>query len=193
MRLLYVNACVRKESRTDRIARELLKRLINREQEGVVLEEIKLDSASLLPLNEERLIKRTELITKEEWKHSSFVLARQFAQADQIVIAAPYWDGSFPSVLKIYIENIYVTGIVTRYGENGMPCGMCKAQKLYYVTTAGGPYVADYSYCYLQTLAMRDFGIPETKLIKAEMLDVQGFDAEEIVKQAIAHLEEAID
>ena len=41
--------------------------------------------------------------------------------ADTIVIAAPFWDFSFPAALKIYIENIYVTGIVSRYGSDGRP------------------------------------------------------------------------
>ena len=40
-----------------------------------------------------------------------FDLASQFQQADEIVIAAPYWDLSFPAILKLYLENIYVTGV----------------------------------------------------------------------------------
>ena len=50
---------------------------------------------------------------------------------DIIVIGAPFWDLSFPAILKIFIENIYVTGLVTKFGENGKPVGLCKAKKLY--------------------------------------------------------------
>ena len=114
-----------------------------------------------------------------------FRLARQFQQADVIVIAAPYWDLSFPAVLKAYLENIYVTGLVSEYGADGIPHGLCRAKKLYYVTTAGGPYLPDYSYDYLRALAVGCFGIPETELIKAEMLDVDGFDAQALVEQAV--------
>ena len=62
---------------------------------------------------------------------------------------------------------------------------MCRAEKLYYVTTAGGPYIPDYSYNYIRDLAIQYFGIKETVLIKAEMLDVDGFSADEIVQQTI--------
>ena len=48
--------------------------------------------------------------------------AKQFAGADTIVIAAPFWDLSFPAILKTYIENIYVTGIVSRYSKKDASC-----------------------------------------------------------------------
>ena len=118
-----------------------------------------------------------------------FDFAKQFAAADTIVISAPYWDLSFPAVLKNYIENIYVTGIVSAYGEDGMPVGLCRATKLYYVTTAGGPYDSTYSYGYIESLAKNFFGIPETALVKAEMLDIAGNNAEEILAQAISSLD----
>ena len=114
-----------------------------------------------------------------------FDYAKQFAGADTIIIAAPYWDLSFPATLKTYIENIYVTGIVSAYDESGMPVGLCKAKELYYVTTAGGPYDPTYSYGYIESLAKNFFGIPETHLVKVEMLDIEGYDAEEILKREI--------
>ena len=53
---------------------------------------------------------------------------------------------------------------------------------------ACGPYMPVYSYDYIRELATDCFGIKETELIKAEMLDIEGFDAEEIVKSAIDNL-----
>ena len=87
--------------------------------------------------------------------------------------------------MKTYIENIYVTGIVSAYNENGMPVGLCKAKELYYITTAGGPYDPTYSYGYIKSLAKNFFGIPETHLVKAEMLDIEGYDSEEILNREI--------
>jgi FMN-dependent NADH-azoreductase len=66
-----------------------------------------------------------------------------------------------------------------------MPVGLCKAKELYYVTTAGGPYDSTYSYGYIESLAKHFFGIPTTYLVKAEMLDIEGYDAEEILKREI--------
>ena len=94
-------------------------------------------------------------------------------------------DLSFPSVLKLYIENIYVTGIVSEYTAEGLPHGLCNADELIYVTTAGGPYDEDYSFGYIKELAEKYLGIKKTVLIKAEMLDVEGFDAELIVRNVI--------
>lgn len=180
--ILYINSCVRNESRTDRIARALLEKL------GGEYEELKLDELKLVPLSKAALEKRTEMVGKGDYSSPMFRYAKQFAGADKIVISAPFWDLSFPAALKIYIENIYVTGIVSRYGTDGKPIGLCKAEKLYYVTTAGGPYVPDYSFDYIKDLAIRCFGMKEAVLIKAEMLDVDGFSAEEIVNRAIERL-----
>ena len=53
------------------------------------------------------------------------------------------------------------------------------------MTTAGGQYIPDFSYGYLDALSKRIFGIPNTRLIKAEMLDVAGMDAEHLLSEAI--------
>ena len=176
---LYINCCVREESRTDRLARAVLQKL------GGDFAELKLYEENLKPLDVDSLNKRTALIEQGNYSDSIFDYANQFASADTVVIAAPYWDLSFPATLKIYIENIYVTGIVSAYDENGMPVGLCKAKELYYVTTAGGPYDPTYSYGYIESLAKGFFGIPETHLVKAEMLDIIGNDAEEILNREI--------
>lgn len=177
--ILYINACVREDSRTDRIARALLKKL------GGAFEELYLPDLNFQPLDEEKLNRRTQLTESSRYNDPLFDCAKQFASADTIVIAAPLWDLSFPAILKTYLENIYVIDVVSEYGADGIPHGLCKADKLYYVTTAGGPYTPDFSYDYIRALATVCFGIKETELIKAEMLDVEGFDAEEIVRSTI--------
>ncbi len=115
---------------------------------------------------------------------------KQFAASERIVIAAPFWDGSFSAVLKLYLENIYVTGIVSRYGSDGIPIGMCKANELIYVTTAGGPYTRDYSFNYIKALATNCFGIEAVRLIMAENLDVDPAKAGSILSEAIRNLTE---
>ena len=185
--VLFVNACVRSDSRTEQLARALLERLDGEQ------EEVKLSEADLQPLSEERLLRRTELIGKGQFSDPMFRLARQFRRADLIVVAAPYWDLSFPAILKLYLENIYVTGLVSEYTETGESRGLCRARKLWYVTTAGGPYVPDFSYDYIRALATGCFGIPETELVMAELLDVQGYDAEVIVAERIYEIERGTD
>lgn len=176
---LYINCCVREESRTRRLARAVIDHL------GGDFTELKLYDEPIKPLDKSTLERRTALTEKGDLSDEMFAYAKQFACADTIVISAPYWDLSFPAQLKVYFENIYVTGIVTEYSEGGMPRGLCKAKKLYYVTTAGGPYDPIYSYGYVEGLCKNFFGIPETKLVSAEMLDIAGFDAEEILTREI--------
>ena len=175
---LFVNCCPREDSRTERLAGKLLETLGG-------YEEVNPEKEGLVPVDNERLKYRTALLEKGDLSDEIFRYAKQFAAADTIVIAAPFWDLSFPSVLKIYIENIYVTGIVSEYDENGAPKGLCKAKKLYYVTTAGGAYDARFSFDYLKALAEDYYGIEETVLIKAEMLDIIGNDAEEILTERV--------
>ena len=180
--ILYINCCVRGESRTDKIARAVLDKL------GGEYTELFLPDENLQPLSKEHLEKRTSLIENGDYSDNMFNLAKQFAGAKKIVISAPFWDLSFPSVLKLYIENIYVTGIVSKYNSDGTPHGLCRAEEIIYVTTAGGPYVPDFSFEYIKDLALNYFGIPKATLIKAEMLDVEGFDADEIVERVISEL-----
>ena len=182
--ILYVNCCIRPESRTDRLARALLRRL-----EGPVTER-KVHGLGLSPLSPETLNRRTALIEAGDYSDPMFDLAKEFAAAEQIVISAPYWDLSFPAELKVYLENIYVTGIVSEYDETGRPRGLCRGKKLWYVTTAGGPYEPAYSYGFLRDLARNYLGIPETALVKAEFLDIVGSDPEAILESAITALPE---
>lgn len=91
----------------------------------------------------------------------------------------------FPAQLKVYLENIYVTGIVTKYSEAGEPVGLCRASEFYYVTTSGGPFDGRFGYDYWKTIAQDCFGIPTVKLLEAENLNIVGADAEKIVDDAI--------
>lgn len=176
--VLYINSCVRNNSRTDRLARSVLKEI------GKEYEELKLEEENLRPYSEEMIEKRTALAKAGDFSNEIFKWARLFAQAEKIVVSAPHWDLSFPALLKLFIENIYVTGLVSEYDEMGRPRGLCKASKLYYVATAGGKFIPDFSYNYIESLCKTCFGIKETQLICAEMLDVEGFDAEKIMTEA---------
>ena len=178
--ILYINACVREESRTKRLADKLLSTLENDIVEEVVLSEI-----SFPVVDEAFLNRRDQLIAEGTFDDPLFDLARQFASADTIVIAAPHWDLSFPAALKQYFEQINVIGITFCYTEDGIPVGMCKAGKLYYVTTAGGVFIPEeFGFGYVKALAERFYGIKEVELIKAVGLDIVGADVEGILREA---------
>ena len=178
--ILFVNACVRKESRTKRIADSLLQRLSGPVKELIL-------SETDFPVTDEVFLKhRDELIAGSDFGDPMFNLARQFSEADKIVIAAPFWDLSFPASLKQYYEQINVTGITFYYTDEGIPKGLCSATDLYYVTTAGGNYFPEeYGFGYVKSLAQGFYGIQNVRLIRALGLDIAGADTERIVQDTI--------
>ena len=179
MNILFINACPRKDSRTKLLADYLLTKL-----NGTVRER-NLATTELVPLTETTIAQRETLVRQGDFSHPLLALANEFATADCLVIAAPFWDLSFPALLKLYIEHINIVGVTFAYHANGRPYGLCKAQKLYYVTTAGGPLVNEaYGYGYVQALATNFYGIPSTYCIKAEHLDIDGANVEALLHQA---------
>ncbi len=187
MSILFINACPRKDSHTKMLADYLLTKFNGNVQER------NLTKTAISPLSEEMLELRTALADKKDFNHPLFDLAKEFATADTIVIAAPLWDLSFPALLKIYIENINVVGITFAYNKNGNPCSLCKAKKLYYVTTAGGPIFNDaFGFGYIKELAEKFYAIPEIYCIKAENLDIENANVEQILHETKRHIDTLI-
>jgi FMN-dependent NADH-azoreductase len=142
--------------------------------------EVDLEMENIAPLNRELLSRREELVRGGMLDDPMFCYARQFADADEIVIAAPFWDLSFPALLKLYLEQITVAGITFEYID-GRPHGLCKAKSLTYITTSGGPIFADFGYEYVKTLARSFYGIGRTQAYRAMNLDVNQISAEELL------------
>lgn len=180
MNILFVDACVRENSRTRILAKHILARL-----DGTVTEVN--PATETKPIVSEQFINRRNKSSETGvFSDPVYTPARQFSEADIIVIAAPYWDLSFPAVLKAYFEQINVLGLTFEYTADGFPRGLCRAKKLIYVTTAGGPIVSDeYGYGYVKALAQNFYGIPNVCQVKAEGLDMIGADVGEILNNAL--------
>ena len=176
-KILFVNACVRENSRTLALAKTILEKWNNE------YTEVNLRETDLRPLNRESLEKRERLVLEGNFSDNMFSLAKEFAAADKIVIAAPYWDLTFPALLKIYLEQITVCGITFEY-RKGIPHGLCKSKTLIYVTTAGGMIYKNFGFEYIKTLAETFFNIPEVLCFKAEGLDIRGASVEKIMTEA---------
>ena len=174
-KILFINACIRDNSRTEELSRFLLEKL-DGEING-----IDLYKENLVPLDRKGLEKRNN----HDYSGDEFVYAKEFASADTIVIAAPFWDLSFPSVLKVYFENITVSGITFEYSKEGRPVSKCCAKKLYYVTTSGGPIGNNnFGFDYVKALAQIFFGIENVCFFSAEGLDIFGADVDAIMDEA---------
>ena len=177
-KILFINACVRPNSRTLELAKYVLEQLSGE------VDEVKLYEQKLAPLDLEEMELRDKSSKNKNFTNSIFNHAKQFANAETIVIAAPYWDLMFPAVLKCYFENITVNGLTFAYGENGIPYGLCKAKKLIYVTTSGGPIIYNFGFDYVSALAKSFYGINDVQLVKAEGLDIYGADVSSIIDKA---------
>ncbi len=186
-KLLFIDACVRDErSRTkvlcDVYLEEFLKKNPKTEVETVVLR-----NGSVQTHTMEKLDIRDGLIRQKDFSHPMFDLAKQFKEADYVVIGSPYWDLSFSAILKVYIENIMMADLTFEATDTGF-IGLCKGKKLTYITTAGG-VIGDKNFGYDYMCGVADMlGIAETECIMAEALDIAGNDADAIVADAIEEI-----
>lgn len=127
-KLFYIDATMREESRTRRIAAPLIEELGRR----YAIETVRLDGAHYPAVGSMILRDRDNGIVPEEYA----TMARRLAAADRIVIAAPFWDMSFPAALKLFIENMSLFNIT--FGSNEKECfGLCRCSKILYITTRG--------------------------------------------------------
>ena len=182
-KILFVNACIRPESRTLVLAKYLLSKL------GGEVQEVNLEMEAIPALNSERLKYRQELLAAQEFDDPMLRCARQFQEADIIVVAAPYYDLSFPSALKNYLEAICCVGLTFYYDENEMPQTRTKARKLYYVSTGGGILKKQFGFEYVKALVGEFFHIHDVQGFFAEKLDLIGADPERITQDALAEID----
>lgn len=190
LRGLFVNACPRgEESRTLRLARAFLEALCS-QCPSLTIAEHDLTRMNLHSVDRTTLIMKEALCDRRAWEDPYLAPAVAFQQADVVVIAAPYWDLSFPSILKVWVENVYVRNLTFRY-ENDKPIGLCQGRESVYITTAGSPigdndWGARYMRAVLTTL-----GIPRFTSLCAEALDLEGSDCDAIMERALAEARDA--
>lgn len=133
-------------------------------------------------------VKEDDIKTIEEGNldDEMFNCAKNLQKADVVVMAAPFWDLSFPAILKIYIENCAVEGITFKTTSEGLK-GLCKASQLIYFTSRGGIYnnsPLEQATPYLKAICNL-FGINEFICIDADGMDIVGYDATLSLNKAI--------
>jgi len=176
-KVLFINGCVRGEhSRTLRLAQTYLAKL--REKEKLEPQERNLSEEKLNFLTYKDFDRKTG-----EVGYSNISLAQEFAAADEIIVAAPFWEFLFPAVVSTYLEMISIAGITFKYTATGS-VGLCRAQSLTYIYSVGAYLTEEDKLCekYMQKLTTL-YGIPEFHVIAAEGLDIDPTQAETIVKE----------
>ena len=174
--VLFVDCCIRREASN---TRKLAKAFLSALSSDCAVTRLDLMAEDLSYFKDSYFDPREALLEENRRDHPRFRYAHQFAQADLIVIAAPFWDLSFPALLKVYIEQVSVDGITFGSTEEGLK-GLCRASHLVFLTTRGGFYTGDTMEMgsrYLDALHTF-FGIGKYTCIAADGMNVAGFDAE---------------
>ena len=179
--LVVINACMREESRTQRILDGVLAQLSKKYN----VETVNLGELDCKWVNSDVLKERDNGYVPQLYVN----LAKKVANADRLVIAAPFWDMSFPSVLKVFFENISLFNIT--FTSTQTECvGLCKAKKVLYITTRGMNIKTgdplEQATPYIKALS-KLWGLGELYVLSAENLDYSSDkEIESKVEAAIA-------
>ena len=188
MKLLFVDCCISQrgpESRTRALAEAYLTAFREAHPDWEVETVTQETLLALRPFSADMLDQRDALASVGAFDAPVFDLARQFRGADRIVVAAPFWDLSFPAALRTYIEYISANGLTYHYDETGCH-GDCRAERLVYLTS-GGDFEREDSVgvVYWRQLAAM-FGIPRFDYVFAGGLDAAPEQAAELLAGACA-------
>lgn len=180
-KLFYVDACLREGSNTKKIADAIFDELSNKYE----METVRLSDCSFPIVNNDILNDRANGIVHEEYVE----MAKKLAAADRLVIAAPFWDMSFPSALKVFFENMSLFNVT--FASNEKECfGLCKAEKVLYITTRGMNISTgddlEQATPYIKALS-KLWGLGELYVVSAQNMDYCTEEQrEEKIKNAIA-------
>lgn len=184
-RLVFIDATMREASRTRKIALPIISEL----RKKYSVETVRLDGAQYPAVDGRILHDRDCGIVPEEYA----AMAGRIAAADRIVIAAPFWDMSFPAALKVFFENMSLFHIT--FDSDDTHCyGICRCSKVLYITTRGmnirtgdpleqaTPYIKSLSYLW---------GLGELYTVSAENLDYSS--PEEVDRKIAAAISEGLE
>lgn len=123
--------------------------------------------------------------------------AKQFAEVNKYVIAAPMWNLALPAILKAYFDYVTMVGVTFKYTEQG-PVGLLANQnkKAVYVVARGGEYTEgpaqeyELGDRYLRTI-MGFMGITDFTTVATELTNVlQGEDLKNSINASIEKAKE---
>ncbi|MCI3924697.1 FMN-dependent NADH-azoreductase [Paenibacillus sp. TRM 82003] len=121
-------------------------------------------------------------------------LTDQFIAADKYVFVTPFWNFSFPPIVKAYVDAICIAGKTFRYTAQG-PEGLLNNKKAVHIQARGGVYSEgpakemEFGDRYLRTI-FGFVGIRDVETIAVEGMAQSPDQAQAIKEQAIARARE---
>ena len=186
MKLLLVNGCISQrgeKSRTLALVKAFLEAWKALHPEAEVETVAPETLLALKPFEPEMLNDRDALAGIGCFDAPVFDLARQFRAADRVVVAAPFWDLSFPAALRTYIEYISAQRPDLSLRGGRLPWD-CRGEKLAYLTSGGDAERPEsLGVLYWKQLAAM-FGIPAFEYVFAGGLDLDPAKTDELLEAA---------
>ncbi|MEL3971477.1 FMN-dependent NADH-azoreductase [Rossellomorea oryzaecorticis] len=121
-------------------------------------------------------------------------LVDQFVEADKYIFVTPFWNFSFPPVMKAYIDSVSVAGKTFKYTEHG-PIGLLSDKKALHIQARGGVYSEgpaaqmEMGHRYLDIM-MQFYGVPSFEGLFIEGHAAMPDKAQEIKEDGIARAED---
>lgn len=133
--------------------------------------------------------------TEEQQRKAAYsdTLIEEAENAEMIVIAAPMYNFSVPSVLKAWFDHLARAGKTFRYTDQG-PEGLLKDKVAYVVTTRGGIHrdqPSDAQVPFIKSI-LSLIGIDDVHFIYAEGLNMGGDAREAGLRQAREAINDAL-
>ena len=179
-KLVFVNGCVRNESRTLRLAEAVVKKWTG------TVEHVDLAKEDIKPLTSDALALRDKHYEAKDFSDERYNYAKQIKDAEAIVIAAPVWDLGIPSILKNYLEQINVAGLLFDMEDNGKIRSHCKVRKVVFVTTTGGEDESmKLAINYIKAFAKSFLNVTVVTVFSASGLDIAGANEEKILAESL--------
>ncbi len=115
----------------------------------------------------------------------SAALVKELIEADILVIGAPMYNFSVPSVLKAWFDHIVQPGVTFAYTENG-PQGLLENKTTYVITTRGGIHKDSPSDALVPFIrnVLELMGISDIRVIYAEGLNISDSAREQGINEA---------
>lgn len=189
-KVLYIKANIKPEgqSRTFKLADSFIEeyKKVNPQDEVTVLDLYKENIDFLRP---EDLGDLFGPKTEESKNHPILKYAYQLAEADKVILAAPFWNLGMPAIVKAYFDYVSIGGVTFGYTAHG-PVGLVKADKAIIISGRGGIYSTppmdnfEMGERYAKTI-LSFLGVKDVLSLAAEGLDVQELDTEKIMNDAI--------
>lgn len=124
MKIAVIDSTIRKDSRTRKVLNNVISNFNDVEFLNINLSDYEME------------LTNAHNFDKKNTEQLYFDLSKSIAECDGLIIAAPFWDMSYPALLKAFLEKITILDVMFKNGEDKC-IGISKNKFLLYITTRG--------------------------------------------------------